>query len=142
MTPHSMPTSSPSPPNQPRNRLPRRLWPTPLVIIATLLVAVTFAFNAGSTVHATDSETANLTLTSPNPGEFVITWDAPSRAPTDYRVTWKKSDAKWRSYKDENTVEGGNAYPAGTSHTVTGLEEGTGLQGAGAGPLLRRQRQP
>ena len=125
MTPHSMPTSSPSPRNQPRNRLPRRLWPTPLVIIATLLLAVTFAFNAGSTVHATDNETANLTLTSPNPGELVITWDAPSRAPTDYRVTWKKSDAKWRSYKDENTVEGGNAYPAGTSHTVSDLEEGT-----------------
>ena len=29
------------------------------------------------------------------------------------------------SYKDDNTFDGGNAYPTGTSHTVTGLEQGT-----------------
>ena len=41
-------------------------------------------------------------------------------------MTWKKSDGKWPSYKNGNTVEGGNAFPTATSHTVTGLEEGTG----------------
>ena len=66
-----------------------------------------------------------VTLTSLNPGELAITWDAPSRAPTDYRVTWKKSDGKWPSYKNENTADGGNAFPTGTSHTVSDLEEGT-----------------
>ena len=72
--------------------------------------------------------TSNLALSSPNPGELVITWDAPTETPDDYRVTWKKSDGKWPSYKNANTVEGGNAFPTGTSHTVTGLEEGTAYQ--------------
>ena len=61
----------------------------------------------------------------PNPGEVTVSWDAPSDAPDDYRVTWKKSAGKWTSYKNENTVEGGNAFPTGTSHTVSNMEEGT-----------------
>ena len=64
-------------------------------------------------------------MSSSNPGELVIGWTAPSRSPTDYRVTWKKATAKWPSHKSANTVEGGNAFPTGASHTVTGLEEGT-----------------
>ena len=68
-------------------------------------------------------------MTSPNPGELVIAWDAPGNAPDDYRVTWKKSTGRWTSYKNANTVEGGNAFPTGTSHTVTGLEEGTAYKG-------------
>ena len=79
---------------------------------------------AGSTVHAADNDVTGVTLTSLNPGELAITWDAPSRAPSDYRVTWKKSDGKWPSYKNDNTVDGGNAFPTVTSHTVTDLEEG------------------
>ena len=59
---------------------------------------------------------------------MVITWDAPTDAPDDYRVTWKKSTAKWPSYRNANTALGGNAFPTGTSHTVTGLEEGTAYQ--------------
>ena len=68
---------------------------------------------------------SNLSLSSTSPGELVITWDAPSNAPDDYRVTWKKSDGNWPSYKNENTAQGGNAFPTERSHTVTGLEEGT-----------------
>ena len=56
--------------------------------------------------------TSNLAVSSLNPGELAITWDAPSRAPSDYRVTWKKSDGKWPSYKDANTAQGGNACSA------------------------------
>ena len=106
-------------------RLLKRPWPARLVLVAALLLAVPFLFDAGSTVHAADNEITGVTLTSPNPGELVITWDAPSRAPDDYRVTWKKSDGKWPSYRNENTVDGGNAFPTGTSHTVSDLEEGT-----------------
>ena len=51
--------------------------------------------------------TGGVTLTSPNPGELVINWDAPGNAPDDYRVTWKKSTAKWPSHRSDNTVEGG-----------------------------------
>ena len=108
-----------------RGRLLKRSWPVRLVLVAALLLAVPFLFDAGATVHAADNDVTGLTLTSLNPGELAITWDAPSRAPTDYRVTWKKSTASWPSYRNENTVDGGNAFPTGTSHTVSDLEEGT-----------------
>ena len=95
-----------------------------LLVAAALLIFL----QSPSEAQGNDKATSNLAVTSPNPGELVITWDAPSDAPDDYRLTWKKSDGKWPSYKNDNTVEGGNAFPTGTSHTVTGLEEGTAYQ--------------
>ena len=95
-----------------------------LLITAALLVFL----QSPAAAQGNDRATSNLALSSSNPGELVITWDAPGDAPDDYRVTWKKSDGKWHSYKHANTVEGGNAFPTGTSHTVTGLEEGTAYQ--------------
>ena len=92
-----------------------------LLVAAALLLVVRLPAEA----QANDRDVSGVTVTSPNPGELVITWDAPGNAPDDYRVTWKKSDGKWHSYKKDNTVDGGNAFPTGTSHTVTGLEEGT-----------------
>ena len=125
MTQHSTQTTSVLSSNSPWGRLLKRPWPAQLVLVAALLLAVPFLFHAGSTVHAADNEITGVTLTSPNPGELAIAWDAPSRAPSDYRVTWKKSDGKWPSYKNANTAQGGNAFPTGTSHTVSDLEEGT-----------------
>ena len=95
-----------------------------LLVAAALLLLLRLPAEA----QANDRAVSGVTLTSPNPGELVITWDAPSNAPDDYRLTWKKSEGKWPSYKIANTVEGGNAFPTGTSHTVTGLEEGTAYQ--------------
>ena len=92
-----------------------------LLIAAALLLVVRLPAEA----QPNDRDVSGVTLTSPNPGELVIAWDAPGNAPDDYRVTWKKSTARWPSYKNDNTVAGGNAFPTGTSHTVTGLEEGT-----------------
>ena len=100
---------------------------TLMAALALLIVgsALLLLLNQPAEAQQDDKATSNLGLSSTNPGELVITWDAPSNAPDDYRVTWKKSTAKWPSYKNENTVQGGNAFPTGTSHTVTGLEEGT-----------------
>ena len=99
------------------------------VITAFALLLVTAALllflQSPAEAQGNDKATSNLALSSPHPGELVITWDAPSDVPDDYRVTWKKSTAKWPSYKNDNTVEGGNAFPTGTSHTVSDLEEGT-----------------
>ena len=125
MTQHSTRATSPLSGASLGSRLPQRSWPVRLVLVAALLLAVPFLFDAGTTVHAADNEITGVTVTSTNPGELAITWDAPSRAPDDYRVTWKKSTARWPSYRNENTVEGGNAFPTGTSHTVSDLEEGT-----------------
>ena len=125
MTQHSTRATGPLTNSSLRSRILKRSWPARLVLVAALLLAVPFLFDSGSTVHAADNEITGVTLTSLNPGELSITWDAPSRAPDDYRVTWKKSDGKWPSYKNDNTAQGGNAFPTATSHTVTGLEEGT-----------------
>ena len=92
---------------------------------ALLIAAVLLLLRLPAEAQANDRAVSGVTPTSPNPGELAIAWDAPGNAPDDYRVTWKKSTAKWPSHRSENTVEGGNAFPTGTSHTVTGLEEGT-----------------
>ena len=125
MTQHSTQATSTPPGNSLWGRLPNGPWPVRLILLAALLLAVPFLFHADAKVHAADNEITGVTVTSLNPGELVITWDAPSRAPGDYRVTWKKSDGKWPSYKNANTALGGNAFPTGTSHTVSDLEEGT-----------------
>ncbi len=91
-----------------------------LVTVASLLL-----LQQPAEAQSDTKATSNLAVSSPNPGELVITWDAPGRAPDDYRVTGKKSGGKWTSYRGENTVAGGNALPAGRSHTVSNLEEGT-----------------
>ena len=125
MTHHPTRATRPPANSSLRSRIVKKYWPVWLVLIAALLLAVPFLFDAGSPVHAADKDVTGVTVTSPNPGELAISWDTPSRAPSDYRVTWKKSSGKWASYKKANTVDGGNAFPTGTSHSVTGMEEGT-----------------
>ena len=91
------------------------LW---LVLVAALLT-VLVVFDAGSTAFADDGEITGLTLARANPGELVISWDAASPTPYDYRVTWAKSDEKFKTWTDPE----GNAFPTGNWHTVEGLEE-------------------
>ena len=133
MTQHSTRATSPLLRNSLWGRLRGRLWPVGLALVAALVMAVPVLFDAGSTAHAADKEINGLTLSSPNPGELVIAWDAASPTPEDHRVMWAKSSEKFLSYKNENTDEAGNAYPTGTMHTVTGLPEGRSTRcGCGA----------
>ncbi len=125
MTHHPTRATSPLANSSLRSRIVKKSWPVRLVRVAALLLAVPLLFHAGSPVHAADKDVTGVTVTSPNPGRLSISWDTPSDAPDDYRVTWKKSSGKWTSHKKANTVEGGNAFPTGTSHSVTDLEEGT-----------------
>ena len=90
-----------------------------------LIAAMTLLLHRPAEAQVNDKAVGNVSVTSPNPGELSVSWDAPGDAPDDYRVTWKKSSEKWPSYEDDNTVDGGNAFPTATSHTATGLEEGT-----------------
>ena len=72
------------------------------------------------------TETITLQLSSTNPGELTISWDAPDPAPSDYRVIWAKQDLDFPSYKAANEANRGNEYPGGTetSITLTGLAKG------------------
>ena len=125
MTQHSTRATSPLANSALRSRIVKKAWPVWLALVAALLLAVPLLFHAGSPVHAADKDVTGVTVTSPNPGQLSISWDTPSDAPDDYRVTWKKSSGKWTSSKKANTVQGGNAFPTGTSHSVAGMEEGT-----------------
>ena len=55
-----------------------------------------------------------------NSGELVINWDPHPAGPNDYRVKWAEEDGEFRRYGDRDW----NAYPTGTTHTVTGLTPG------------------
>ena len=61
-----------------------------------------------------------LTLSSTESGVIEAIWDAPGNTPADYRISWAKTGESFRTWTDLT----GNAFPTGTSHTISGLEEG------------------
>ena len=93
-------------------------------LATAVVLACSLVLTSTSQIHAADKETSGVVLTSPNPGELVISWDAASPTPVDYRVIWAPSSGRFLSFRVDNTAEAGNAYPVGTSYTVTGLAEG------------------
>ena len=136
-----MPTHQYPPPqnvsteDRPRDWLrsvPRRLRGRGLTLGALLLLTAALvaglAVFGGGTVQAdpVPGEVTNLRLSSGAPGELTITWDAPSDAPGDYRVSWARADLSWLSWNASNETHRGNSYPggAGTSLTLTGLTGG------------------
>ncbi len=64
-------------------------------------------------------EISGITLNSTAPGATTITWDIPSEAPVDYRVSRAKAGDPYLTWTDLT----GNAFPAEPSRTITGLEE-------------------
>ena len=75
---------------------------------------------AGS-AQAQDASNAipSITLDSPGPGQLTITWQAPERAPTDYRLMWANTNLGFPSYKNPNEAERANEYPLGDVTTLT-----------------------
>ena len=63
---------------------------------------------------------SGLVLSSTTPGELVVSWDAPTSEPDDYRVMWAESTGSWPSWSSAD----GNAYPTAGPYTITGLEAG------------------
>ena len=61
-----------------------------------------------------------LTLSSTESGVIEAAWDAPREAPIDYRISWAKAGESYRAWTDPD----GNAFPTGTSHTISDLDEG------------------
>ena len=103
---------------------PRKATLRPAAGVLLFAAALLLLLLLPAVAQAADKEITGLTLASPNPGELVISWDAASPAPEDHRVMWAPSSGKFLSYKKENTDKAGNAYPTGTTRTVTGLPEG------------------
>ena len=61
-----------------------------------------------------------ITLVSSQPGTIQASWEAPSEAPANYRISWAKAGEDFKTWTDRS----GNAFPTATSQTITGLEEG------------------
>ena len=61
----------------------------------------------------------SITLDSNEPGQLIITWQAPDPAPTDYRIRWANADQGFPSYSAANEAERGNEYPLGDVTTLT-----------------------
>ena len=99
-------------------------WVRLSILIAALLLVAGLAF-IGSGMTGTAQGQAgsgaipSLTLDSNEPGQLVITWQAPDPAPTDYRLSWAYSSLDFPSYRDSNEAEKGNLYPAGDATTLT-----------------------
>ena len=62
-----------------------------------------------------DKDVTGVSASSDSPGVISVSWTAPVKEPTDYRVRWSKAD------KSAN----GSAFPTATSHSFSGMEEGT-----------------
>ena len=96
----------------------------PILIAAWLLIVAATVIITSGLPGAVQAETErgaipSLTLASSEPGQLVITWEPPDLQPTDYRVRWSPTGAKFLSYKDDNEAERGNLYPLSGVNTLT-----------------------
>ena len=64
---------------------------------------------------------AAVRLSSSNPGELSVDWDAPGETARDYRVSWAKVGEAFRTWTDLDY----NAFPTAGSLTISGLEGGS-----------------
>ena len=46
-----------------------------------------------------------------------VSWNPPTETPVDYQVNWARADQSYSTGADNN------AYPTGTSYTITGIED-------------------
>ena len=98
-----------------------------LTLAAMLLTTILFiSGQLTAWAQGQEGEITGFSLSSPNPGELVVSWDIPFPSPTDYRVMWARLDQDYPSWKESNEAQRGNEYPAGdsASFTLTGLTEG------------------
>ena len=76
---------------------------------------------ATSTPTQVDSKAVGaVRLESNQPGVLVVSWDAPTDTPTDYRVNWARVGEDFPTWTDSS----GNAFPTTSSYTITGLDQG------------------
>ena len=101
------------------------------ILIATLLLLASMAFIgsgiAGSALAQAGTDAIpSVTLDSNQPGQLVITWQAPEQTPSDYRIRWANTDLNWLSWSDDDEAERANEDPlAGvTTLTLYGLMPG------------------
>ena len=92
----------------------QRLVAKILSILSVVFVVVVGSFLTGALSldgqHAVQAQNhqgaiSNLSVSSPDTGQLVVTWSAPGETPTDYRVRWAPSGQDYLSYSESNTSE-------------------------------------
>ena len=99
-------------------------WQTRITLSLVLALAVLapFALAGSPALGSSHHDSVEGVTASPGAaaGELTVSWDAPSPAPQDYRVSWAPEG---ESFKATSQTEW-NAYPTSNQHTITGLEAG------------------
>ena len=94
------------------------------LVIAAILATLAFATGAPGALAQSDRQPAPTGLTASAgqaSGEVQVSWDTYPSSTKDFRLSWAKSGENFRKWNNLDF----NAYPTGTSHLVTGLEDGT-----------------
>ncbi len=103
----------------PRLTLPFRALPIRAALILSLCL-LTVSASATVSAQQADRTVTGLTLSSDEPGELAIRWNAATPEPVDYRVSWARSEDEYLTWTDDS----GNAFPTTNSLTLTDLDEG------------------
>ena len=101
-----------------------RGWVRLSILIAALLLVAAMVLSGSGLAGTAQGQAGSgaipsVALVSNEPGQLVITWQAPDPAPTDYRIIWTHTSLDYLSYKDSNEAERGNVYPVGGVTTLT-----------------------
>ena len=101
-----------------------RGWVRLSILIAALLLVAAMVLSVSGLAGTAQGQAGSgaipsVALVSNEPGQLVITWQAPDPAPTDYRIIWTHTSLDYLSYKDSNEAERGNVYPVGGVTTLT-----------------------
>ena len=117
--------------------------PSSIIAITTLAVlAAVIATLALGSFTAQAQEPAgsinNQLVSSPDPGQLVITWDSPTQTPTDYRVRWAPCEPGLPLLLSRKHLRTRQRVPR--SHHPDGGQPAHWhrVQGAGTSTLLRR----
>ena len=95
---------------------------TATLLIAAALAALIFATGATGALAQSDRPAAPTGLTASAgqaSGEVQVSWDPYPNTTKDFRLSWAKNGENFRKWSNLDF----NAYPTGTSHLVTGLED-------------------
>ena len=106
------------------SRHPKASAVTAALVIAAILATLAFVTGTPGALAQSDRPAAPTGLTASAgqaSGEVQVSWDTYPSSTKDFRLSWAKSGENFRKWTNLDF----NAYPTGTSHLVTDLEDGT-----------------
>ena len=111
-----------------------------IAAISLLVTAVTalaaFGPAPGAQAQSSGRSVTDVSLGHNDSHHLTINWEEPELNPKDSRVMWAKASETYKTWTDSS----GNAFPTDTSHAVSDVQRGRGIQGQGQGPLRRQLR--